>query len=396
MENYISTVLNKIKDGKVKAEIQAELEDHYNERVEYYTRIGYDQETAETKANEHFGKDAVIVGEQLDSINRKNLRTNIIFTVVNVLFFARMFTFLFAGVIFDTLYAYTEVGSNFVFLFTLLALIELFVALRNKSSYLAGLGVAGTAFFALLFMGYSPVIFCWYKLFKGEAGKFVDLIKYDWKSANTAVNVACVLFYLFCIGLFIYAVILAVKFRQCKYKKRHINREKWLKLIAVSTFVLALPSIILSFIAFKCPLNEISGFYIVESDEMIDPSKIENYKNNYLGVGWDLGRDYIDTYNKNNALVNMDSSKGYMNIFNDDTDVVYDTLIVYGEFQPTKKYVCMIPANNYDREYIVYFDDCEWIDTSKEYLFISDFYWDPSALVQYKIKILPRENVVGD
>ena len=171
----------------------------------------------------------------------------------------------------------------------------------------------------------------------------------------------------------------------------HIKREKWLKLIAVSTFVFALSSIIFSFITPEYKFNEeISGFYVIESDEMIDPAKIENYNKNYLGINWDLGRAYL-TYSESD-FVNMDFSKEYINIYNDDTDVVYDTLIVCGEFQPTKKYVCMIPANNYGSNHSVNFDNYEWIDTSQEYLFISDFYRDPSALVQYKIRILPRED----
>ena len=389
MENYISTVLNKIKDEKVKADIQAELEDHYNERVEYYTRIGYDKETAEAKANAHFGNEAELVGEQLDSINRKNMRTNMIFTVVSILLFALMSIFLLAGTVFNTLYANTVVGIFFLLLFMSLALIELFVALRNKSAFLACLGALGTAFFAFLFMGYSPVIFFYYKLFKGDTSKFVDLLNYDWKCANTAVNVVCVLFYLFCIGLFIYAAILAVKFQQCKYKKRHIKREKWLKWIAVLMFILAMPSIVLSLIAPEYMFNEISGFYIIESDEMLDPYKIENDKQNYLGINLDLGRAYL-VVNGENSFVNTDLFKEYTNIYDDDTDVVYDTLIVCGEFQPTKKYVYMIPANNYGSNYSTYFDDYELIETSQEYEFISDFYRDPSALVQYKIRILPR------
>ena len=84
-KNYISTALSKIKNNTVKAAAQSELEDHYNERVSHYILIGYDEETAKAKANEVFGDDAEIVGEQMDQLNGNHKFRYAVFAVVNVL-----------------------------------------------------------------------------------------------------------------------------------------------------------------------------------------------------------------------------------------------------------------------------------------------------------------------
>ena len=389
MENYISTVLNKIKDEKVKADIQAELEDHYNERVEYYTRIGYDKETAEAKANAHFGEDAEIVGEQISSINSKNVWRNIIFTAVNILFFAFMLLYALGAAMFNEPFSNGLFGSLAVLLFTVFAFAELFVALRNKSAYLAYLGAVGISAFCILYQGYSPVVFGMFKLIKGEANHFLELIgSYNWKSANIAIDILSVIFYAFCVALCLYAAHLSRKFQKCEYGKRHIVREKKLKLVTSITMTVIIVVFAVISITFPKHYEHYENFYrayVIESDEKIDPAEVDNFEYNCLSLGSDFGPEYAE--DENYTFVGVDTFFAFMNEYDDDKDVVYSSYIFYGEFQPTKKYVCVIPVSRKGAD----FENYEWLDTSQGALYVSKFYNSYGSIVQCKIKILPRE-----
>ena len=387
--NYISAVLNKIKDEKVKAEIQAELEDHYNERVEYYTRIGYDKETAEAKANAHFGENAEIVGEQISSINGKNVWRNIIYTAINVFYFAVMLLIALGAAFFNDPFIHGYLGSFAVLLFTVFAFTELLVALRNKSAYLAGVGAVGIAVFGIFYLGYSPLVFGICKLFKGEGKRFLDLLgSYDWRSVSIPIDILSIIFYAFCVSLCLYAAYLSVKFQKCEYEKRHIRQEKRLKLVTIITMVFVIAAFAIILLALPkhfAKYDHFKGVYIVESDEIIDLVNIEDNALNHITIEWDsydegVSGDLI-------ALVDYNLFETYMNEYDDDTDVVYKSYIMYGEFQPTKKYVCIVPDDGNDTDS----ENCEWFETSQEQLFVSERYNVFGSIVQCKVKILPRE-----
>ena len=389
MKNYISTVLSKIKDEKVKADIQAELEDHYNERVEYYTRIGYDTETSEEKANAHFGEEAEIIGEQISSINSKNVWRNVIFTAVNVLILGFVLLYALGAALVNAPFGNDLIGSITVLLFTAFAFIELFVALRNKSAYLGYLGAVGITAFCAIYQGYSPVVFGIYKLVKGEADHFFELIgSYDWKSTNIVIDVLSILFYAFCVALCLYAARLCRKFQKCEYGKRHMLREKKLKLVTKISMAVIIAMFAIITITFPKHYEHYENFfraYVIESDEKTDPAEVENFEHNCLSVGWDFGSDFAE--DENNAFVSVDTFFAFMNEYDDDKDVVYSSYIFYGEFQPTKKYVCVIPVSSKGAD----FENYEWLDTSQGALYVSKLYNDYGSIMQCKIKILPRE-----
>ncbi|MCH5316449.1 MAG: hypothetical protein J1E05_00610 [Eubacterium sp.] len=389
--NYISTVLSKIKDDKIKEDIQAELEDHYNERVEYYTLIGYDKETAETKANEHFGDEAEIIGEQLDSINTKSFAAIVVFTFISALFFWGVLLCSIGWSMFDVSFSSSFVGNVLLLLFLPICLADIAVGLRNKSAFLSAMGFIGIVELTIIFKGFSSIIFCIYKLISGDGGRLLDLLlNYDWQSTSIVIKVLGILFPAFCIGLHIYAVWLINLFRLCKYRKRHIRQEKNLKITAVVTAVLLL--FLLVIICVTPAKNSgkyisLSGIYVIESDEMIDPADVEDYDQNFLEIDWDydngLLKETVDSFVDSNLF------NAYINDLDDDADVVYNTYIMYGEFQPTKKYVCVVPIVGIG--YKEDFDKAVWYDTSKETLIVSDNYNTNGSIVQYKVKILPRE-----
>ncbi|MDE6723243.1 MAG: permease prefix domain 1-containing protein [Eubacterium sp.] len=64
---YIKEVLSNIQGKAYLNEIKTELENHIEDRQEYYTNIGYDSSTAEQKAVEHMG-DAEDIGEEMNML----------------------------------------------------------------------------------------------------------------------------------------------------------------------------------------------------------------------------------------------------------------------------------------------------------------------------------------
>lgn len=388
MDNYISTVLSKIKDEKIKSDIQVELEDHYNERVEYYTRIGYDKEIAETKANELFGEDAEIIGEQLALVNKKDSLLSIIFAIINVglLLFPVV---LFIPIIFalSGYYFYSYGAFVFSIFVSVFSFAELLVSLKSKSSYLSSFSILNFFLLGLCYLGYSPIVFCIYKILKGEAGVFVDLINnIYWRCSNIPIYVLCVAFYLLCIALSKFAGILINRFNECTYSKQNIKQEKALKIALLVLIVLFLVCLIyIAFYPYDINNSEyisLDGVYVIESDEMIPPQNVNNNNRHYLDVHWDWG---------NEPDAHADSSFVYYALYDEDVtdrydkgaDIYYTNYTLYGEFQPTKKYVCVIPIY-----YLAQFDDYLWIETTEEYVFESE---RDSARIKYKIRILPRE-----
>lgn len=389
MENYISTVLNKIKDEKVKADIQAELEDHYNERVEYYTRIGYDKETAEAKANAHFGEEAEIVGEQLNGINASHIWASVIFTVINILFFIFLLWYAVGASMLDSPFANGLFGSLAVLAFTAFTFAELFVALRNKSDFLAKVGASGLVIIGALYQGYSPLVFGIYKIIKGEANRFLELIgSYNWRSASVVINILSIIFYIFCVALCLYASHLSRKFQECEYEKRHIDREKRLK--RITAVMIAISIAMFAFILFTSPkhfehFEDFTCVYVIESDEKVDPIEIDDFNYNRLSMEWSFGTEYAR--DENDTFIDEDVFFSYMNEYDDDKDVVYGSYILYGEFQPTKKYVCVISVSSRGTD----FENYEWMDTSQGGLYVSERYNDLGSIIQCKVKILPKE-----
>ena len=392
MENYISTVLNKIKDGKVKADIEAELEDHYNERVEYFVRIGYDKETAEAKANAHFGEDAEIVGEQIALVNKKDSLLNVILAIINVglLLFPVV---LFVPILFFTSeYGFTSYGAFvFAILVTVFSFVELLVALKNKSSFLSGFSIVNFFLLGLFYLGYSPIVFCIYKILKGEAGVFVDLINNNyWRCSNIPVYVLCVAFYLLCIALSKFAGILINRFKECSFSKQNLKHEKALKIVLIALILLSLVCLVfISSYPYDIDNSEyesLDGVYVIESDEMIPPYNVNNNNRYYLSVHWDWGNE-PDAHATSESFV-------YYDLFEDeitdrqDKDIYYTNYTLYGTFLPTKKYVCVIPIYSKAN-----FDEYYWVETSEEYVFESE---SDSARLKYEIKVLPKEDSIGN
>ena len=219
-KNYISTVLNKIKNNTVKAAVQSELEDHYSERVEYYTNIGYDKETAESKANEVFGDDAEIVGEQMDQLNGNHKFRYAVFAVINVLL---IIISLWSFIKTDSFPA-SAPGELISVVFIILSLSGLISALKNKSAFLSGLCTANCVLFGILFWNSGLMYYFFYVLIDGNAESLLELI-------NVVIFILRTAFWIASVILSVFSTVLCVKFKKCSYKKQNIRQEKIVKLL---------------------------------------------------------------------------------------------------------------------------------------------------------------------
>ena len=75
--------------------------------------------------------------------------------------------------------------------------------------------------------------------------------------------------------------------------------------------------------------------------------------------------------------------------YDEDVEIYYTNSELLGEFQPTKKYVCVVPVYNSGMEFSEYY----WVETSEEYVFESE---RDSSHTKYEIKILPKEDNIGN
>ena len=395
MDNYISTVLNKIKDEKVKAEIQAELEDHYNERVEYYTRIGYDKETAKEKANAHFGENAEIVGEQIALINKNHKFFSCFLAIANIIVFCIPHVYLLTVFLLFGNFS-TSFGPFYISLgVSVFCFVELLIALRERAWYLSCISAFNLILLSLFYKGYSPFVFCIYKALKGQLNSFVDLIyNFEWACSSKGIYAFFIAFYMFCIALSIFSMILIVKFKKCKFGKKNLKQENALKVLIITLIFLLLVCIV--FVSFYpqdrdySNLKSLDGVYVVESDEMMDPQEVSDYNHNHLYVQWSLWDDTQEAYDNNNTFVSYDlKEKETTERYDEDVIIIYTESDLLGVFQPTKKYVCVIPIYNGAAKFSEYY----WVETSEEYVFESE---RDSTHIKYEIKVLAKEDTIGN
>ena len=209
---------------------------------------------------------------------------------------------------------------------------------------------------------------------------------WGWRCSNVPIYVLCVAFYLLFIALSKFSGILINKFKECTYSKKNLKQEKALKIALFVLIVLFLVCLI--YIAAypydidNSEFKSLDGVYVIESDEMIPPQNVNNNNRHYLYVHWDWG---------NEPDAHADSSFVHYNLFSEDitehcdrdSDIYYECYDLHGQFQPTKKYVCVVPIYSKAE-----FDNYYWVGTSEEHVFESD---KDSTRIKYTVTVLPRE-----
>lgn len=146
-ELYLDEVIALIKDKSAKRKIRKELENHIDDRIEYYLDSGYDEETAERKALERMGN-AKEIAEDMQKLHN-NKYWNIL-SVISLSFFiaglvaadCMLHNFLIINIV-D--FAEVNAAPCFISVFTFLALVlaMLFARKAENSKLLGVIGIFG-------------------------------------------------------------------------------------------------------------------------------------------------------------------------------------------------------------------------------------------------------------
>ncbi|MDE6658783.1 MAG: permease prefix domain 1-containing protein, partial [Eubacterium sp.] len=200
MKNYVSTVLGKINNKTQRNQIEAELQSHIEDRIDYYVNAGYDLETATEKANAHMGDTAELVGEQLKSlsINPKIIRfVNIAFALTNLLVLFVFFnTLLLCFLYLD--WEYSSIITNPMMysvssIYLIVCFAELFVGLKLKQSFLTKSTKIMFSIHTAFMLGYMPFVFCIYEIIVGNGKDYQNLLLvHQWECVGIVAYALCI------------------------------------------------------------------------------------------------------------------------------------------------------------------------------------------------------------
>jgi len=392
MKNYVLTVISKIKKENTKNAVRAELEDHYYERISYYMDIGYDEKTAKIKADEVMGDNAELVGEQLDTINNNYRTVSVLFVLVNLisLLFLALYN-LFSEE--PTTAAIYTASTAFI----IISLIEMYMGVKYKLSFISLITAANFVLSFFMMKGYVPFVFSAFKLLNGESRYLVNLMcNHNWMCTNQFIYGLSIVFIVICICLSAFSAVLILKFNKMSLGKRNLKQES-----AVKSVLIFLIIIIAAVFIFYCFLiyddyqnyemkDAFEGVYVIESDEKVNPESIEEDDYNFLFIHFDWSHE--DAHDYNEAFYYCDVYTDYIVTSETDADIKCQRDILYGEFQPTKDYVMVVPVWWDYSSNVRYcdFSNSEWRSTSDEFIEESDEFLRSNIILKYKIKIFEK------
>lgn len=419
MKDYINIVLSKINNKKQRTLIAEELEGHLNDRIDYYVNAGYDMATAIAKANAHMGRaeDAELAGEQLNIIHAAKYKVFIVaaFILVNLGSLYLFCNFLLFG--FNDGFITGWLGMFFSAVYLIYVFIQLFTANKIKSAFLACSCAAMIGFHGLFMIGYVPSVFCFYEIFIGKGNELGDLLlNYTWQCRSVTVYVLSALFLVVSLVVSLCSVVQIIKFNELKNGRNYYKTEKKIKITIAVLLVFVISVTVSAWLLCKNQYNSsgnewIAGFYLIESDERVDPQSIENYDDKRIELKAPLLADYDmdlicdsyekefdkatedfdwDVYNENHPFQNSEFKEFYL--FYDDLNHAckYKTLSISAELHTDKKYIMIIP---FEDEENICFDKYEWIEvaegnilknSNREYVYLDSF-------IEYEIKLIPEK-----
>lgn len=419
MKNYISAVLSRINNKNYGKAIEAELQGHLQDRIDYYVNAGCDPETAVKKANEHMGETAELVGDQLNSMKKSKL--TIFLTIILILLSTVFIVELCGYTIFsrESILS-SRLGLSMSSVCLLLAFINLFVAVVIKKNILA----LSASFMFLLHgiasCGFVPVVFYFCELVKGKRKYFSDFFHlFIWKCDNVFINAFCILFIVACFMFSICVFFHIYKFNKLKNGKNFYRNEKCLKIIVI--VFMAFITFINVMVIYYQPAyqNDFSkqetyvGLYILESDEKVNPQNIKYHTNYIRFYSYDYcqasnifidGIDYsdeelYDEYREEPYTYYTSCNTEYKKYDDWSGDVLYLTGNISAEFKTDKKYVMILPMLSKEDAEEIYgsielpdYSQGEWLEVSKGITVKTGDreYKYNRAILEYELTIIPK------
>lgn len=178
---YIKEVLSQI-DGKAYLnEIKTELENHIDDRKEYYTNAGYDSEIAEEKAVEHMG-DAEDIGEEMNMLY--NYKKHKIISIVGLIILTCIFSYLwFLRIILGEVFSFFSINLH-ISAFFLIILCVLYRCTLHSRGRAAMLWQAVISFGMLCYVNF---------------GSFLELLADLFISANCIASITFFIHSIMCL-----------------------------------------------------------------------------------------------------------------------------------------------------------------------------------------------------
>lgn len=419
MKDYINIVLSKINNKNQKTLIAEELEAHLDDRIDYYVNAGYDMATATAKANAHMGRaeDAELAGEQLNIMHTAKYKAFIVaaFILINLGSLYLFWNLLLFG--FNDGFITGWFGLFFSAAYLIYVFIQLFTAIKIKNSFLACSCAVMVVFHGLFMIGYVPSVFCFYEIIIGKGSELWDLLlNYNWQCRSATVYVLSALFLIVSLSVSLVSIMQIIKFNRLKNGRNYYKTEKKIKITIAVLLVFVISVTAAAWFLYKNQHNFsrnewIDGFYLIESDERIDPQSIENYDDKRIELRAPLLADYDmelicdsyeeefdkeaeefdwDAYYADYPFQNSEFNEFFS--FYDDLNRAckYKTLSISTELHTDKKYVMIVP---FEDEENIRFDKYEWIEVAgdkilknnnREYVYLDSF-------IEYEIKLIPEK-----
>lgn len=418
MKDYLSVVLSKIKSSRQRNLIEQELQGHIDDRIAYYIDAGYDKEFAVAKANEHMGETAELVGDQLNSLHKSKFSTIIVvlFVFINLGVFHLLWQLFFFRSS-DEWVINEEIGFAISSFYMLIVFLELFIAQKIRRSFLAFSCSAMCMFHGLFTLGYVPAVFCFYEIIVGKGGSLGELLStYPFVCGSIVAYTLSVIFIVGSCMLSWFSAIQIKKFNNLEYGR---NFYKYDKIIKITSLVLITLVLCVSAFSLKAmyagrddylKIDSCEGFYLIESDEIVNPEDIEDYDDKKIKYDYQLfAKDYIEdecvsyraqygckefddnwdkeAYEKNYPIKNCDFQRQYLKYDDMNQAVKYRTDKMFADFYTDKKYVMIVPFGD-----DAYFDKGEWIEVSKETVVktADREFRHEGGFLEYEITIIPK------
>lgn len=377
-QEYIETILSMIKNKDAKPMIKLELQNHIDDRIEYYSDAGYNIDNATQKAIEHMG-DPLTISTQLNKIHNNRIHwmfyilTVILYTVVVVLgSIAVVFT---PGIFpLKTTFAWFEI------IFFVCMLITMIIALlkRNYKYALCSqyLSVGILMFLTYIIINYifqdttfqfiSPTVYLIHCFANDEPNCFGEVLS-NFENVRLhfdfVIQFTSILFYLF---IFLLNIITIITIRK-SYKATLNQSKKSVNRLAVSLTVLTILLLLVlpieNFLVSKYSnsidsTKTVDSIYVYESDtkcKLVDAQKTifePNYdiftQYAYIENIYDYSQtDDRISYNYEDIYLHYNDNIDYMirynnHIISTDKKYVY-ILINYTDYQHTEVDESTIP-----------------------------------------------------
>lgn len=384
IKNYIYRAVYSINGSKNKSIVSKELENHIADRIEYFTDMGYDRDTAEQMALERMG-DPEKISLELSKVHNQN---NIYIYVVMAIIFSLNLWFGFVC-LFASESCFSLPAIIFEYSFTILVLTFLLYSLKKLNSVIPLL-LSGAYAFSIIFKAFfsvsefisgkisSGIVFSLVYILSGKYNSFKIISQQlaDLKISGWLVGLS-VVFYIFIFVLCFTASYYVNKLEHKSYTLKQKHRKSRLKYVclALLTVTLVFGIAIASQIGYEGSKNN-DTVTIFESDEKCDfhTLKADSYSQYEASYDWSA---YLTMYSNDYYAKYLESSREIKDFGSDyykeyaeshytlkdfDNNIKYKINGNYIYYSPKKKYVYVISTPVAETEY----DETQWIETNEQ------------------------------